>query len=326
MARRSPASRSSSRTVIYAAIVGNLLVAVTKLGAAFFTGSSAMLSEGVHSIADTGNELLLLYGMRRAAVRPDRNHPLGHGREIYFWSFVVALLVFALGAVLALLEGASHILHPHPIENPMVNYVVLGLSALFDGTTWWLALRNFKGKKPYGALFGAVRESKDPPSFMVLFEDSAALIGLLVAFVGSFLSVQLKLPVLDGVASLIIGLVLAATALVLARETKGLLIGEQADPAIVASIRQIAEEMDGVAHANGIVTVHLAPQQIFVALSLELDDALKTPEIEAKVRELERRVRAAHPAVFALFVKPQSAAGYKESLEERESRFGGDEG
>jgi cation diffusion facilitator family transporter len=296
------------------AIAGNLLVAGTKFIAATLTGSSAMLSEAVHSIVDTGNELLLLHGMRRAAVRPDREHPLGHGREIYFWSFVVALLVFALGAVASLLEGVTHILHPHPIEHPFVSYVVLGLSALFDGTTWWIALRSFKGQTRYGDLFGAIRDSKDPPSFMVLFEDSAALIGLFVAFIGTVLSVHLRLPVLDGVASLIIGLVLAVTATVLARETKGLLIGERADVAIVDSIRRIAEEMSGVAHANGILTVHMAPQQIVVAMSLEFDDALRTPEIESKVRELERRVRAAHHAVITLFVKPQSAAGFRETV------------
>ena len=163
MVPRTLAARSSSRPVIYAAIAGNLLVAVTKLGAALWTGSSVMLSEGVHSIVDTGNELLLLHGLRRAALPPDREHPLGHGREIYFWSFVVALLVFALGAVVSFVEGVSHILHPHPIENPTVSYVVLGISALFDGTTWWIALRSFKGDKPYSGLFGAVRESKDPP-------------------------------------------------------------------------------------------------------------------------------------------------------------------
>ena len=320
MAPRSLALRSSSRTVIYAAVAGNILVAMTKFAAAFWTGSSVMLSEGVHSLVDTGNEVLLLYGIRRAALRPDHDHPLGHGREIYFWSFVVALLVFALGAVVSLIQGMNHVLHPHAIENPMVNYVVLGTSALFDGTTWWIALRTFKGKKRYADLFGAVRDSKDPPSFMVLFEDSAALIGLLVAFVGSFLSVKLKLPVLDGVASLVIGLVLATTATVLARETKGLLIGEGADQSIVDSITRIAEKMDGVAHANGILTVHLAPQQIVVALSLEFDDALQTPDIETKVRELERRVCESHRDVIAVFVKPQSEAGYKETVERRARR------
>jgi cation diffusion facilitator family transporter len=315
MPPRSLAARTSSRTVVYAALAGNLLVAATKFFAAAVTGSAAMLSEAVHSSVDSGNELLLLYGMRRAQVRPDDEHPLGHGRELYFWSFVVALLVFALGAGVSLVEGLRHVLHPRPIENPLVSYLILGISALFDGATWWIALGKFKGKKSLAALLGAVRDSKDPPSFMVLFEDSAALIGILVAFLGTFLSVQLKLPVLDGVASMVIGLVLAATATLLVRETKGLLIGERADPSIVDSITRIAEEMDGVAHAHAILTVHLAPRQIVVALSLEFDDELRTPQIEAKVLEIEQRICGLRLGVVAIFVKPQSAAGFKASVE-----------
>jgi cation diffusion facilitator family transporter len=307
----------SSRKVIYAAIVGNLLVAATKFGAAAWTGSSAMLSEAVHSVVDTGNSILLLYGLHRAKQPPDHDHPLGYGREIYFWSFVVAVMVFALGAGVSLYEGITHILNPEPIQNVAVNYAVLGLSVLFDGTTWWIALRNFKGQKSYGELISAIRDSKDPPSFMVLFEDSASLIGLTIAFAGTFFSVQLDLPILDGVASILIGLVLAATAGLLARETKGLLIGEAADQAIVDSIIHIAEEMEGVAHANGIITVHLGPEQIVVALSLEFADELRTPEIEVKVIELERRVRHLHPAVIAVFVKPQSSSGYKDALAQR---------
>ena len=181
----------SSRKVIYAAIVGNLLVAATKFGAAAWTGSSAMLSEAVHSVVDTGNSILLLYGLHRAKQPPDHDHPLGYGREIYFWSFVVAVMVFALGAGVSLYEGITHILNPEPIQNVAVNYAVLGLSVLFDGTTWWIALRNFKGQKSYGELLSAIRNSKDPPSFMVLFEDSASLIGLTIAFAGTFFSVQL---------------------------------------------------------------------------------------------------------------------------------------
>ena len=319
MSPRKAASRSSSRTVIYVAIAGNLLVALTKFGAATWTGSSAMLSEGIHSVVDTGNEVLLLYGLRRATARPDREHPLGYGREIYFWSFVVALLIFAVGAGLSFYEGIAHVMKPTPIQNPAVNYVVLALSALFDGCTWWIALRNFKGEKRYADLFKAVRDSKDPPSFMVLFEDSAALVGLLIAFASTYLSVSLNLPVLDGVASILIGLVLAVTATLLARETKGLLIGERANQSIVDAIIRLAEEIEGIAHANGILTVHLAPQQIVAALSLEFADELRTPEIEAKVSELERRVRRLHPEVVALFVKPQSPSGFKEAIA---SRFG----
>jgi cation diffusion facilitator family transporter len=311
------ASRYSSRTVIYAAIAGNLLVALTKFVAAAWTGSAAMLSEGIHSVVDTGNELLLLYGLRRATVRPDPEHPLGYGREIYFWSFVVALLVFAVGAGFSFYEGIAQVINPTPIRNPAASYVVLGLSSLFEGSTWWIALRNFKGEKPYRDLLGAIRDSKDPPSFMVLFEDSAALVGLLVAFVGTYLSVSLSLPVLDGVASILIGLVLAVTATLLARETKGLLIGERANQGIVDAITRLAEEIEGIAQANGILTVHLAPQQIVVALSLEFADELRTPEIEAKVGELERRVCRLHPEVVALFIKPQSGSRFKETITRR---------
>lgn len=316
MSLRKTAKRTSSRTVIYAAIAGNLLVALTKFAAAILTGSSAMLSEGIHSVVDTGNELLLLYGLHRAKMRPDREHPLGYGREIYFWSFVVALLVFAVGAGLSFYEGISHVMAPTPIQNPAVNYIVLVVSAVFDGGTWWIALRSFKGEKRYADLFGAVRDSKDPPSFMVLFEDSAALIGLLIAFAGTYLSVTLDLPVLDGVASILIGVVLAVIATLLARETKSLLIGEPADQSIVDAIKRLAEEIDGVAHANGILTVHLAPSQIVVALSLEFADELRTPQIEAKVSELERRICHLHPEVAQLFVKPQSSSGFKEDQDE----------
>ena len=313
----------SSRKVIYAAIVGNLLVAATKFGAAAWTGSSAMLSEAVHSLVDTGNSVLMLYGLYRAKEPPDHEHPFGHGREIYFWSFIVALMVFALGAGVALYEGVAHILDPKPIQNVEVNYAVLTLSVLFDGTTWWLALRNFKGRMHYSNLFRAIRRSKDPASFLVLLEDSAALIGLIIAFAGTYFSVRFDFPVLDGVASILIGLVLAMTAALLARETKGLLIGEGADQPIVDSIMRIANEMEGVAHANGIITVHLGPRQIVVALSVELADELTTPEIEAKIVELERRVRHLHPAVVALFIKPQSAGGYKDTLARRYGRLPG---
>ena len=310
-------SRLSSRRVIYAAILGDLLIGITKLTAAAWTGSSSLLSEGVHSIVDTGNGFLLLYGLHRSAVRPDLEHPLGYGREIYFWSFVVAVLLFAFGAGVSLYQGAVHVLNPEPVQHIAASYIVLGISALFDGTTWWLALRNFRGERRYSEIIDAIRESKDPPSFMVLFEDSAALAGILVAFTGIFLSVGLDLPVLDGVGSILIGLILGVTAWLLAKETKSLLIGERADPAIVDSILQVAGQIDGVTHANGILTVHLAPQEIMVALSLEFADVLRTPEIEAKVVELERCVRLSHPEVVAVFVKPQSPEGFKATAERR---------
>ena len=301
------ASNSASKTVLYTAIAGNLLVAATKFGAAIFTGSAAMLSEGVHSVVDSGNEVLLLYGLRRSTLPPDTEHPLGYGREIYFWSFVVALLIFALGAGVSILEGILRILEPEPIESPMVSYVVLALSAVFEGASWLVVMRRFESERREQGLIEAVRESKDPPSFTVLFEDSAALIGIAIAAAGTFLATQANLPVFDGIASVLIGLVLAATASFLARESKGLLIGERADKAIVDSITQLARDKEGVCHANDVLTVHLAPRQIVVALNLEFADEMNTPQIEAAVLELERSVRQQHPEVTAVFVKPQSA-------------------
>jgi cation diffusion facilitator family transporter len=313
-------SRSSSRQIIYAAILGDLLIALTKLCAAAWTGSSSMLSEGVHSIVDTGNGCLLLYGLRRSVARPDIEHPLGHGREIYFWSFVVAVLLFAFGAGVSIFQGVVNVLNPEPVQHIASSYVVLAISALFDGTTWWLALRHFRGGRRNSEIFDAIRESKDPPSFMVLFEDSAALAGIIIAFVGIYLSARLGLPVLDGVGSVLIGLILAVTAWLLARETKSLLIGEPADPKLVASILHVVEQIDGVAHANGVLTVHLAPEEILVALSLEFADELRTPEIEAKVIELERCVRVSHPEIVAVFVKPQSPEGFNDTTARRLSR------
>jgi cation diffusion facilitator family transporter len=315
-----PVAMLATRNVLYASIAGDLFIAAIKIGAAAFTGSSAMWSEAVHSLVDSSNSILLLYGVHRSNRAPDQDHPFGYGREIYFWSFVVAVQVFALGAGVAFVEGVTHVLHPTRIEFANVNYIVLALSAMFDGATWLIALRGFKRKTRYADIFQAIHASKDPPSFMVVFEDSAALIGLLVAFAGAYLSIRLDLPILDGVASILISLVLAVTAAFLARETKGLLIGESADPAIVVSLLRIAREMEGVAHANGILTVHLAPQQIAVALSLEFADELKTPAIEIKVSELEERLRELHPAVIAVFVKPQTAIGYAEAVERRRGK------
>jgi cation diffusion facilitator family transporter len=316
------ASQNSSKTVIYAALAGNLLVAATKFVAASISGSSSMLSEGVHSLVDTLNEVLLLYGLRRSGRTPDPVHPLGYGRELYFWSFIVAVLLFALGAGVSIYQGVQHMLTPAPIHNATVNYVVLALSFVFEGASWGVALRAFRAAKGELGYWQAVRRSKDPPSFMVLFEDSAALIGIAIAALGTFAADSLDRPALDGAASILIGLVLAFTASLLARESKGLLIGERADPRLAASIEALAISEPGVAGANGIITVHLAPQQIVVALSLEFDDDLRTPQIEAGVARLEQRVRERHPQVVALFVKPQTCRSFERS---RRARFGAGE-
>ncbi|MBE7183099.1 MAG: cation transporter [Methylobacterium mesophilicum] len=302
------ASQSGSKTVIYAALAGNFLIAATKFVAAFLTGSSAMLSEGIHSLVDTGNGFLLLYGLRRAARPPDRTHPFGHGRELYFWSFVVALLVFSLGAGASFYEGVIHLIHPEPIENPTVNYGVLGLSILFEGASWTVALKEFRRAKGALGWWQAVRQSKDPTVYTVLFEDSAALIGLLIALAGITAAQVFDIPELDGVASLGIGLLLAATAVFLAREAKGLLMGEAAAPDVQNRVLAIAQGDAAVRHANGVVTVHLGPDQIVAALSVEFEDAASVGDVEACVERLEKRLREEMPQISGLFIKPQTAA------------------
>jgi cation diffusion facilitator family transporter len=309
---------SRSKKVVYAAVLGNFMVAVIKLTAALLTGSSSMLSESAHSFVDTGNEALLLYGYYRSRLAPDQTHPLGYGRELYFWSFVVALLLFALGAGISVYEGITHIAAPSRIENIAVNYIVLALSAAFEGASWWIALVTFRAVKGDLSYWEAIRRSKDPPSFMVLLEDTAALIGISIAAVGIFLSDRLENPAVDGVASILIGGILAAMALILARENKELLIGERAHEEIATSILALAESQPGVEGANGALTVHLAPDQIVVTLSLEFSDDLRTPELEQCVEAIENRIRTKHPDVVSVFVKPQTARTFQSA---RNARF-----
>ncbi|TKT77628.1 cation diffusion facilitator family transporter [Aquamicrobium sp. LC103] len=302
------ASQSGSKTVIYAALAGNLMIAVTKFVAAFLTGSSSMLSEGVHSLVDTGNGGLLLYGMRRAARPADKTHPFGHGRELYFWSFIVALLVFALGAGVSFYEGVIHILDPHPAENLTVNYVVLGLAVLFEGFSWRVALKEFQSVKGKMGYLEAVHKSKDPSVFTVLFEDTAALLGLFFAFAGITAAHYFDMPELDGAASIGIGCILGATAILLARESKSLLMGEPASPKVEARVIEVARADPAVEAANGALTVHLGPTQIVVGLSIDFKDELTAHEIEICVERIEAAVKERVPEVVAVFVKPQKNA------------------
>jgi cation diffusion facilitator family transporter len=272
-----------------------------------------MLSEAVHSLVDTGNEGLLLYGMRRSRRRPDAEHPFGYGRELYFWSFIVALLLFGLGCVASVAQGINHILHPHPVEHPGAIYTVLGLSLLFEGGTWLVALRGFRpsvGKEGYLA---AIRQSKDPPQFVVLLEDTAALIGIAIAFVGTWASIHWDEPRIDGIASLAIGVLLGAVSVLLARESKGLLIGERADMKLQEVVFEIARTTHGVVRPNGLASAQLAPDQVVVALSIQFEAQLTTPEIEQIVVEMEEKIRRTQPQVFVLYVKPQSPEAFGET-------------
>jgi cation diffusion facilitator family transporter len=304
----------SSKLVVYAALAGNLAIAVTKFVAASITGSSAMLSEGVHSMVDSINEVLLLYGTARAAKPADTSHPFGYGRELYFWAFIVALLVLALGAGVSVYEGIAHLRHPEPMARPLVNYIVLAASLVFEGTTWFIALRAFRAAKGKLGYFEAFRRSKNPTTFTVLFEDSAALVGLFIALAGVTASHVLQRPEFDGIASILIGGVLAASSLLLARETKALLLGEAAHPHVRDDILRIASEDPAIRTANGVLTVQLGPDQVVAVLSAEFEDALDTTRIEACVSRVEHAAKAAHPELSALFVKPQTPATWRQRM------------
>ena len=294
------------RTAIYAALIGNVLIAMTKAVAATMTGSSAMLSEAVHSAVDSGNALLLLYGLKRAAKPPDRRHPYGYGRELYFWCFVVALLVFALGAGISIYEGIDHIRHPEPISRPLINYIVLGLAFVFEGTSWWFGWKAFAASRRGGSLWTSIIDSKDPTNFMVLFEDSAALLGIVIAAVGTWMSIALDDPRIDGAASILIGLVLGVVAVVLGRESKELLIGERASPELSAAIRQTASEEPCVLEVVDIITSQLSPDQVIATMGVVIDENLHVFEVEQLIQRIEKTIRARHPQLFRVFVRPQS--------------------
>jgi len=302
---------SSSKKVIYAALVGNTLVAITKFVAASITGSSAMLSEGIHSVVDTGNQLLLLLGLHKAKKPADERFPFGHGKEVYFWSFVVALLLFALGSGVSLYEGIHHLMHPAPITNPYVNYIVLALAMLFEGAALYYALTEFNRTRGKWSYLEAVRKGKDPTTFVVLFEDSAAMLGLFTAFLGVFLTQVTGNLIFDGLASIVIGLILGGTAIWLAYETKGLLIGESANLGVVREIRQIVGHFPQVEHVNEVLTMHMGPNFILANLSVDFKDNVTAIELEETIGRLDVLIKQSCPDVQRVFIEAEARKVFK---------------
>ena len=294
------------KTVIYAALAGNAAIAVTKFVAAGYTGSSAMLSEAVHSVVDTGNQGLLLLGIARSKRPADREHPFGYGMEVYFWAFVVAILIFGLGSGISFYEGFSQLSDPHPISNYLVNYAVLGFAMLFEGAAWTMAFREFNRVRGNRSILTAVRRSKDPTVFTVLFEDSAAMLGLVVAFVGLLASQFLGLVWADAAASIGIGVILALTAMGLAYETKSLLTGESAAQGTVEAIRLMALSEPAVRGVNELRSVHFGPESILANISLDFCDGTGLDEVESTVTRLERRIKERFPAISNIFVEVQA--------------------
>lgn len=298
--------KGKSNLVLYAALTANLGIAVAKFVAAAFTGSSAMLTEGFHSVVDSLNQILLLYGQKRSHRPADAIHPLGYGRELYFWSFVVAILIFATGAGLSIYEGILHIREPEPLGDATIAYVVLAVSMAMEGTSWVLAMREFNASRGDMGWWRAIRVSKDPANFVVLFEDSAALFGLVVAAIGITMAHVTGEPVWDGAASIVIGCALAVVAFMLARESKGLLIGERADPRLIAAVRAAFETRAEVTGVNHVATVHTAPDKVFVAASVDFDDPVPVGRVEQLIAEVEASLRHAWPQIANIYIKPQA--------------------
>jgi cation diffusion facilitator family transporter len=304
----SKSAASESKVAIVAAIMGNVAVAVTKFIAAGFSGSSAMLSEGIHSLVDTGNGALLLFGLRQSRRPPDFTHPFGHGKELYFWSLIVAITIFALGGGISIYEGITHLTDPKPLTDPFWNYVVLGCAFCFEGTTLlfgWKAFRIVKGNR---GVLDAMRRSKDPSTFIVVFEDTGALVGLVIAFCGVFLGHQLSNPYLDGVASIVIGLVLATMSFFLAYETKGLLIGEGVEPDTLRGIRSLVEADTGVAHVSRLLTMYFGPHEVMLTLEVKFHDELSAVGVRATIARVHNKVRKEYPDITRIYFASESVA------------------
>jgi cation diffusion facilitator family transporter len=293
---------------LWIAFAANLGIAASKFVAAAITGSSAMLTEGVHSVVDSSNQLLLLWGRKASRRPPDQYHPFGYGREIYFWSFVVAVLVFALGAGVSVYEGIIHIANPEPAVSPIFAYGVLLVAFVLEGGSTLEAFKDFKASKGKLGWVAAVQQSKDPPGFIVLLENGAAMIGILAAAIGLGVSQLTGDPRYDGMASIVIGLILALTASLLAYESKALLIGEAADPELVMAIHQMVETRDGVTSVGEVLTVHSAPDQITAMLSVDFEDHISARDVERLVCDIERECEERYPIVRRLFIRPRSAA------------------
>ncbi|MGI4822810.1 MAG: cation diffusion facilitator family transporter [Janthinobacterium lividum] len=293
-----------SKTAILAALAANLGIAVIKFVASWFTGSSAMLAEGIHSLVDTVNEWLLLLGLRKSQQPANEQRPFGYGRELYFWSFMVAIFIFSIGGGLSLYEGVEHIRHPTPLQDPTWNYVVLGLAFCFDGASFLVARRTFNAQRGRQTFWAAFRDSKDPSTFVVLFEDASDLLGLIVAFLGVFLSHLLHEPALDGVASILIGLLLLVVAWLLLRETKSLLMGEVATPAMLQQLTVLVRAESSVVNTAPPLSSYLSPHELLIVLRVEFEAKIPAAELTQTVARLHTSVKEAFPDVQHLFIEP----------------------
>lgn len=295
--------------VIAAAFIGNLLIAISKFSAAFYTGSSAMFSEGVHSLVDTGNQALLFLGLKRSQKPADEKHPFGYGGEVYFWAFVVAVMLFAVGSGVSFYEGWHKLHDPEPMESVHINYIVLTLAFIFEGYAWWIAYKEFNKRRGTRGIFDAVRASKDPNVFVVLFEDSAAMLGIIVAFIGIAAGQYLGIYWADAAASIVIGVILAVVAMTLAYECKGLLLGEAASPEVVSAVRAIFENNEDV-HVNEIATLHMGPRTVLLVSSLDFHSRLSSDDVERMVAVFEAEIKRDFPEIKRVYIEAKDRKHY----------------
>ncbi len=300
---------AESKKSVVAAIIANVAIAVIKFVAGSITGSSAMISEGIHSVVDAGNGGLLFHGLRRGARPADTNHPFGHGMEIYFWSLIVAVSIFGIGGGLSIYEGITHLRHPAPLASPTVNYVVLAVAAVLESASFTVAWRAFRKHKGSRRTFTAIHLGKDPSLFAVLFEDTAALLGLVVAFLGVFISHQLQAPAIDAAASVAIGCILVCAAGWLASESRSLLVGEAAAPEVVAALRRIALADPVVTGLGTVLTMHLGPDEVLLNIEVQFTPGLPAEEIHHAVHRIERHIREPFPQVSRIFIEVDVAPG-----------------
>jgi cation diffusion facilitator family transporter len=306
---------AESTKVLYAAIAANLAIAITKFTAAAFTGSSPMISEGVHSLVDMGNGALMLLGVRRSRKPADAQHPFGYGKELYFWTLIVAIMIFAVGGGISAYEGLLRIVHPKPFGHFLLNYVVLALAFIFEGYSFFVAFKAFQTEKGEQTLWQSIDTSKDPTTYTVLFEDSAALLGLSVALVGVLFAHMLDNPYFDGAASIVIGVILAVVALLLVRETKDLLVGEAVDPETLRDIRRLAESDPRVEGVKNALTMHFGPHTILLAMDVSFRPDLSAVEVEESVDRLEETIRRHHQDIRHIFIESESiTADYKRKV------------
>lgn len=298
---------ASSKLPVYSALIANLLISVTKFIAASVTGSSAMISEGIHSLVDSGNEVLLLIGIHKSKKPADEKRPFGYGRELYFWAFIVSVLIFAVGGGISFYEGVTHLQHPHLIESPLWNYIVLGVAILFDGISFIIALREFNRQRASTPFWQQVRKSKDPTTFVVLFEDAADVLGLIVAFLGVYLGHALQNPIFDAIASMIIGAILTFIAWVLARESRSLLMGETLQRSTLDKIVDLCKSAGLVVDVERPLSIYLGPEEVVLILGATFKPEVETRRLQREIDDLKKRIQTTFPVIKQIYIEPKAA-------------------